>query len=71
VRSPRQRDEPELAADGDPTNPNKRATIHFFGEINNYWDRPYDGTWNFALDGGETSARRSAVASRRRSAATT
>src|SRR5262249_45743829 len=42
----------ELAADGDPVNPAKQASIHFFGEIQGYWDRPYDGQWNFALDGG-------------------
>ncbi|HEV7559767.1 MAG TPA: translocation/assembly module TamB domain-containing protein, partial [Kofleriaceae bacterium] len=28
----------------------KRSELHLSGEINGYWDRPYDGTWNLALD---------------------
>ncbi|MCW5804486.1 MAG: translocation/assembly module TamB domain-containing protein [Deltaproteobacteria bacterium] len=31
--------------------PAKGATLHFKGEIHNYWDRPYDGSWNLALAG--------------------
>ncbi len=30
--------------------PAKGATIHITGELHNYWDRPYDGSWNLALD---------------------
>ena len=26
------------------------ADIHLTGELNNYWDRPYDGSWNLKLD---------------------
>jgi hypothetical protein len=26
------------------------ADLHFSGELSNYWDRPYDGSWNLALD---------------------
>src|SRR5262249_29851775 len=28
----------------------KRSELHLKGEINGYWDRPYDGSWNLALD---------------------
>jgi TamB, inner membrane protein subunit of TAM complex len=27
------------------------AYLHLFGELNNWFDRPYDGAWNLALDG--------------------
>lgn len=27
------------------------ASLHVTGEIYNYWDRPYDGSWNLAVDG--------------------
>ena len=27
------------------------ATLHLAGELDNYWDRPYDGTWDLHLDG--------------------
>ncbi len=27
------------------------AQLHLTGELHNYWDRPYDGTWNLKLDG--------------------
>ncbi|MDQ3334254.1 MAG: translocation/assembly module TamB [Myxococcota bacterium] len=27
------------------------ASLHLFGELNNWFDRPYDGAWNLALDG--------------------
>ena len=27
------------------------AALHITGELHNYWDRPYDGSWNLALDG--------------------
>ncbi|HEV7809364.1 MAG TPA: hypothetical protein VGO64_02095, partial [Candidatus Limnocylindrales bacterium] len=30
--------------------PARGASIHLTGELNNYWDRPYDGSWNLALD---------------------
>jgi hypothetical protein len=41
---------PEVAIDGNPTSAKNRASLHMSGEINGYWDRPYDGTWNLALD---------------------
>ncbi|HET7506692.1 MAG TPA: translocation/assembly module TamB domain-containing protein [Kofleriaceae bacterium] len=27
------------------------AQLHLSGELNNYWDRPYDGVWDLRLDG--------------------
>ena len=30
--------------------PGGGATLHLAGEIDGYWDRPYDGRWNLALD---------------------
>ena len=30
--------------------PGGGATLHVSGEIDGYWDRPYDGRWNLALD---------------------
>lgn len=27
------------------------AQLHLTGELHNYWDRPYDGSWNLRLDG--------------------
>ncbi|MBS1119265.1 MAG: hypothetical protein H6Q90_1493 [Deltaproteobacteria bacterium] len=30
--------------------PAQGATVHLTGELHNYWDRPYDGSWNLALD---------------------
>ncbi|HWU89126.1 MAG TPA: hypothetical protein VN253_17795, partial [Kofleriaceae bacterium] len=30
--------------------PAKGALLHLTGELHNYWDRPYDGSWNLALD---------------------
>lgn len=27
------------------------ASLHVTGELFNYWDRPYDGSWNIVLDG--------------------
>ena len=27
------------------------AQLHLTGELHNYWDRPYDGSWNLKLDG--------------------
>ncbi len=27
------------------------ATLHVTGELDNYWDRPYDGKWDLHLDG--------------------
>jgi hypothetical protein len=34
-------------------NPNVKdaAQLHLTGELHNYWDRPYDGSWNLKLDG--------------------
>ncbi|MFT3699589.1 MAG: translocation/assembly module TamB domain-containing protein [Kofleriaceae bacterium] len=29
--------------------PKDGASLHVSGELANYWDRPYDGTWNLAL----------------------
>ncbi len=36
---------PELHPDG------RGAKLHITGELYNYWDRPYDGSWNLRLDG--------------------
>ena len=41
------------------------------GELDNYWDRPYDGAWNLALDAQEPRPDGAHAASSRRSAATT
>ncbi|MBS1124726.1 MAG: hypothetical protein H6Q90_6954, partial [Deltaproteobacteria bacterium] len=30
--------------------PTQGAKLHLTGELHNYWDRPYDGSWNLALD---------------------
>ncbi|HEU0034083.1 MAG TPA: translocation/assembly module TamB domain-containing protein [Kofleriaceae bacterium] len=30
--------------------PKTGAALHVTGELHNYWDRPYDGSWNLALD---------------------
>lgn len=30
--------------------PKLGAAIHLTGELHNYWDRPYDGSWNLKLD---------------------
>lgn len=30
--------------------PARGALLHLTGELHNYWDRPYDGSWNLALD---------------------
>lgn len=35
---------------GDPPDPAQGARLHLTGELHNYWDRPYDGSWNLALD---------------------
>lgn len=37
--------------------PAKGATLRFSGELNQWWDRPYDGSWNLGLEvqnGGPT-----------------
>ncbi|MEO8700810.1 MAG: translocation/assembly module TamB domain-containing protein [Kofleriaceae bacterium] len=31
--------------------PAKGAALHITGELHNYWDRPYDGSWNLVVDG--------------------
>jgi hypothetical protein len=33
-----------------PPEPGDGARLHLSGELFNYWDRPYDGAWNLALD---------------------
>ncbi len=33
------------------SDPENGARMHVTGELYNYWDRPYDGSWNLALDG--------------------
>jgi hypothetical protein len=38
------------AMDNEPPDPTKGAALHVTGELHNYWDRPYDGSWNLALD---------------------
>ncbi len=39
------------AKDGEPRpDPAQGARLHLTGELHNYWDRPYDGSWNLALD---------------------
>ena len=35
---------------GPPPSPKDGADIHLFGELANYWDHPYGGTWNLAVD---------------------
>ncbi|MBA2539257.1 MAG: hypothetical protein H0V17_06455, partial [Deltaproteobacteria bacterium] len=43
--------------DEDPKpDPKLGATLHVTGELYNYWDRPYDGSWNLALDGKNMGA---------------
>ncbi|MGE3766316.1 MAG: hypothetical protein AB7L94_28955, partial [Kofleriaceae bacterium] len=32
------------------------AQLHLTGELHNYWDRPYDGSWNLKLDGKNLGA---------------
>ncbi|HLL22617.1 MAG TPA: hypothetical protein VK427_10815, partial [Kofleriaceae bacterium] len=36
---------------GTTPDPAAGAHLHLFGELNNWFDRPYDGAWNLALDG--------------------
>jgi hypothetical protein len=33
-----------------PPDPAQGARLHLTGELHNWWDRPYDGSWNLALD---------------------
>ncbi|HEU4732429.1 MAG TPA: translocation/assembly module TamB domain-containing protein [Kofleriaceae bacterium] len=43
---------PMPSAGPDPrTDPRDGAQLHLSGELNNYWDRPYDGVWDLRLDG--------------------
>ncbi len=35
---------------GVDTDPRLGAELHISGELNQYWDRPYDGSWNLRLD---------------------
>src|SRR5690606_23175806 len=35
---------------GPGARPEDGATLRLRGELNNYWDRPYDGSWNLKLD---------------------
>ena len=38
-------------SEADPRpDPKLGAAVHITGELFNYWDRPYDGSWNLALD---------------------
>ncbi len=46
----RRRSRPALAASTSPPDPAAGAQLHLTGELHNYWDRPYDGSWNLALD---------------------
>src|SRR5262249_47636190 len=41
---------PCKTASGPEPSPQDGADLHFFGELKDYWDRPYDGQWNFGLD---------------------
>ncbi|MEO8550066.1 MAG: translocation/assembly module TamB domain-containing protein, partial [Kofleriaceae bacterium] len=41
---------PCKSATGGPPKATDGAELHFSGELENYWDRPYDGAWNLALD---------------------
>jgi hypothetical protein len=41
---------PCTSATGGPPKPSDGADLTFSGELENYWDRPYDGAWNLALD---------------------
>jgi hypothetical protein len=36
--------------DAPEPDPARGAKLHLTGELHNYWDRPYDGSWNLALD---------------------
>lgn len=38
------------ASKDEPPDPTQGARLHLTGELHNYWDRPYDGSWNLALD---------------------
>ncbi len=38
---------PDAKPNGDRTN---GAQLHLTGELDGYWDRPYDGAWNLKLD---------------------
>ena len=35
---------------GPPPDPSQGANIHIYGGLESYWDRPYDGKWDFTLD---------------------
>jgi hypothetical protein len=41
---------PCKSATGGPPRLEDGADLRFSGELENYWDRPYDGAWNLALD---------------------
>ena len=41
---------PCKSSTGGPPKASDGAELHFSGELENYWDRPYDGAWNLALD---------------------
>ncbi|MEO8844150.1 MAG: translocation/assembly module TamB domain-containing protein [Kofleriaceae bacterium] len=41
---------PCKSATGGPPRLEDGADLAFSGELENYWDRPYDGAWNLALD---------------------
>jgi hypothetical protein len=40
---------PCATADAPHPDPARGAELHLTGELQNYWDRPYDGAWNLAL----------------------
>lgn len=42
---------PCATAEAATADPAAGAYLHLFGELNNWFDRPYDGAWNLALDG--------------------
>src|SRR3569832_2842499 len=41
---------PLASATGGPAKTEDGADLHITGELENNWDRPYDGAWNLALD---------------------
>ena len=42
---------PCATEDAPVPDPAAGATLRLSGEIHDYWDRPYDGAWNLAIDG--------------------
>lgn len=41
---------PCATPNGPPVDPAQGATLHFGGQLHDYWDRPYDGSWDLTLE---------------------